>query len=90
MGVFLLIYRPLLFSTFDPLVAEARGVPVRLLAVLFFDPGGRYRFTGNPSHRSIADIHLTGRSGGDSDPLNQTSPAGHFDCDGSGDKLCVD
>ena len=34
-GVLLIIYRPLLFSTFDPLVAEARGVPVRFLAVFF-------------------------------------------------------
>jgi zinc/manganese transport system permease protein len=31
----LLLYRPLLFSTFDPGVAEARGVPVRAVAVLF-------------------------------------------------------
>ncbi len=28
----LLLYRPLLFSTFDPAVAEARGVPVGLIA----------------------------------------------------------
>jgi len=34
-GVLLAIYRPLLFSTFDPLVAEARGVPVRFLSVFF-------------------------------------------------------
>ncbi len=34
-GVLLIIYRPLLFSTFDPLVAEARGVPVRFLSVFF-------------------------------------------------------
>jgi zinc/manganese transport system permease protein len=31
----ILFYRPLLFSTFDPAVAEARGVPVRFLAVAF-------------------------------------------------------
>ena len=30
-----LLYRPLLFSTFDPELAEARGVPVSLLSVLF-------------------------------------------------------
>jgi len=30
-----LLYRPLLFSTFDPELAEARGVPLRTLAVLF-------------------------------------------------------
>ena len=29
------LFRPLLFSSFDPEVAEARGVPIRLLAVLF-------------------------------------------------------
>jgi zinc/manganese transport system permease protein len=29
------IYRPLLFATLDPDVAEARGVPVRLLSILF-------------------------------------------------------
>jgi zinc/manganese transport system permease protein len=29
------IYRPLMFATVDPEVAEARGVPVRLLAVAF-------------------------------------------------------
>ncbi|WP_069803301.1 metal ABC transporter permease [Thermogemmatispora onikobensis] len=31
----LLLFRPLLFSSYDPEVAEARGVPVRLLAVVF-------------------------------------------------------
>ncbi len=31
----LVMYRPLLFSSFDPEVAQARGVPVRLLAILF-------------------------------------------------------
>lgn len=30
-----ILFRPLLFSSFDPRVAEARGVPIRLLAVLF-------------------------------------------------------
>lgn len=30
-----ILYRPLLFSSFDPEVAEARGVSVRLLAVIF-------------------------------------------------------
>jgi zinc/manganese transport system permease protein len=29
------VYRPLLFATFDPVMATARGVPVRLLSVLF-------------------------------------------------------
>jgi len=29
------VYRPLLFATFDPAMATARGVPVRLLSVLF-------------------------------------------------------
>jgi zinc/manganese transport system permease protein len=29
------VHRPLLFATFDPALAEARGVPVRLLSVLF-------------------------------------------------------
>lgn len=31
----LLLFRPLLFSSFDPEVAEARGIPVRLLSILF-------------------------------------------------------
>lgn len=31
----LLCFRPLLFSSFDPEVAQARGVPVRLLSILF-------------------------------------------------------
>ncbi len=34
-GVLLALFRPLLFSSFDPEVAEARGVPVRLLAIVF-------------------------------------------------------
>ena len=34
-GVVLALFRPLLFSSFDPEVAEARGVPVRLLAIVF-------------------------------------------------------
>jgi len=29
------MYRPLTFATVDPLVAEARGVPVRLVSILF-------------------------------------------------------
>jgi zinc/manganese transport system permease protein len=33
--VLFVLFRPLLFSSLDPDVAEARGVPVRLLAVLF-------------------------------------------------------
>jgi len=35
LAVIVFLYRPLLFSTFDPPAAEARAVPVRLLAVLF-------------------------------------------------------
>ena len=31
----LMLFRPLLFSSFDPEVAQARGVPVRLLGVVF-------------------------------------------------------
>lgn len=31
----LIIYRPLLFSSFDPILAEAHGIPVRGLAVIF-------------------------------------------------------
>ena len=33
--LFALAYRPLLFATFDSALADARGVPVRLLSVLF-------------------------------------------------------
>lgn len=35
LAVMAFLYRPLLFSTFDPAAAEARGVPVRLVSVLF-------------------------------------------------------
>jgi zinc/manganese transport system permease protein len=35
LAVIAFLYRPLLFSTFDPPAAEARGVPVKLLSVLF-------------------------------------------------------
>jgi len=35
LALLLLLCRPLLFSSFDPEVAEARGVPVRLLAMVF-------------------------------------------------------
>ncbi|MGC8495474.1 MAG: metal ABC transporter permease [Syntrophobacteraceae bacterium] len=34
-GLILVLFRPLLFITFDPFVAEAKGVPVRLLTLLF-------------------------------------------------------
>jgi len=34
-AVLAILYRPLLFSTFDPELAQARGVPVPLLSVLF-------------------------------------------------------
>jgi zinc/manganese transport system permease protein len=33
--VMAIIFRPLLFSSFDPQVAQARGVPVRLLSIVF-------------------------------------------------------
>jgi zinc/manganese transport system permease protein len=35
LGIVAVLFRPLLFSSFDPEVAQARGVPVRLLSVLF-------------------------------------------------------
>ncbi len=35
LALLLVIFRPLLFSTFDPDVAQARGVPVQFLAVFF-------------------------------------------------------
>jgi zinc/manganese transport system permease protein len=35
LSVLLTLYRPLLFSSFDPEVAEARGVPVKLLGIVF-------------------------------------------------------
>lgn len=35
LALLLLLFRPLLFSSFDPEVAEARGVPVRLLSIIF-------------------------------------------------------
>lgn len=35
LGVLLVLFRPLLFSSVDPEVAEARGVPVRLLSIVF-------------------------------------------------------
>lgn len=34
-AVLAVVHRPLLFATFDPAMAAARGVPVRLLSVLF-------------------------------------------------------
>jgi len=34
-AIILVLFRPLLFSSFDPEVAEARGVPVRLLGIAF-------------------------------------------------------
>lgn len=33
--IIIFLYRPLLFSSFDPEVAQARGVPVKLLAIVF-------------------------------------------------------
>ena len=35
LGVLALIYRPLLFASLDPRVAEANGVPMRALSVIF-------------------------------------------------------
>lgn len=35
LAILLLIFRPLLFGSIDPEVAEARGIPVRLLSVIF-------------------------------------------------------
>src|SRR5215471_10409066 len=33
--ILLVLFRPLLFSSFDPEVAEARGIPVRLFSIIF-------------------------------------------------------
>ena len=35
LAILLVLFRPLLFSSFDPEVAQARGIPVRLLAMVF-------------------------------------------------------
>lgn len=35
LGAILLLFRPLLFSSFDPALAEARGLPVRALSIIF-------------------------------------------------------
>ena len=35
LGTLLGVYRPLLFSSFDPELAQARGIPVRLLGIIF-------------------------------------------------------
>jgi len=35
-GAILFMYRPLLFSSIDPTVAQAKGVPVNLISVIFF------------------------------------------------------
>src|SRR6266699_2994838 len=35
LGILLVLFRPLLFSSFDPEVAEARGVPIRFLGLAF-------------------------------------------------------
>lgn len=35
LGVIALLFRPLLFSSFDPEVAEAQGVPTKLLSIIF-------------------------------------------------------
>ena len=35
LAVILVLYRPLLFSSFAPQVAEARGIPVRALSIVF-------------------------------------------------------
>ncbi len=35
LGILAILFRPLLFSSFDPEVAEARGVPTKLLSIAF-------------------------------------------------------
>jgi zinc/manganese transport system permease protein len=35
LAIIIVLYRPLLFSSFDPQVAEARGIPVRALSIAF-------------------------------------------------------
>jgi len=35
LGVLLFLFRPLLFASFDPEVAEARGIPVKILGIIF-------------------------------------------------------
>lgn len=35
LGILIFLFRPLLFSSFDPEVAEARGVPIKFLGIIF-------------------------------------------------------
>ncbi len=48
------VYRPLTFATVDPEVAEARGVPVGLLAVVFLAHHGGGRGRGRPGRGRAA------------------------------------
>jgi len=59
-----IIFRPLLFASFDPEVAEARGVPVRWLSLIFFDFGCHYSFYGSAGRWYIINFYFIGWTGG--------------------------
>ena len=55
------VYRPLTFATVDPEVAEARGVPVRALAVVFLliTPGASAeRLTARPGRATVYSVAI--------------------------------
>ena len=53
-----ILFRPLLFSSLDPTVAETRGIPVRLMNDHLFDPSRHYHLDISASGRSIADLYF--------------------------------
>ena len=60
-GVFIIIlmavlYRPLLFASIEPEVAEARGVPVQRLSILFLDPPRAQRIGRGESGRCVIGL----------------------------------
>ena len=67
-GVFIIIlmavlFRPLLFASIEPEVAEARGVPVQRLSILFLDPACAQRVSRGESGRCVIGLCTFSRAG---------------------------
>ena len=73
-----IMFRPLLFASVDSDVAEARGVPVRLLSILFMGVGLAISVSrSGPGGGSITDFRPAGHAPGDCRTAYRQSGQGH-------------
>ena len=71
------LYRPLLFASFDPDIAEARGVPAQGLSVCIYALAGDQRVRSDEGGRRVAGVCAAGCPGGGSRAPDAPATSGH-------------